>query len=81
MGVFDDFYIFLNYYKSFKKESYEKLDGYIDDDDYDYDVDGDGNDTDVITDVELEVRNNKNTKAKRHVLSSNLQIIQADDLK
>ena len=84
--VCDSCYIFSHYYKSLKKESYEKPDDLIYDyDDYDdyYDdaVDGDRNDPDVITYVELGVQNSQHTKSKRHVLSSHLQRIQADDLK
>ena len=81
MDVFDACWIFSNYLKSLRKESYEKSDDFIDNDDDDYAVYGDGKDLDVITDVELEVQNIQYTKVKRHVLSSNLQIIQADDLK
>ena len=90
LGVFDACYIFCNYYKSLKKESYEKaddlIDDYDDDDDYDdYDdddaVDGDGNDPDFITDVELKVQNTQNKKSERHILSSHFQIIQSGYLK
>ena len=65
LDVCDACCIFSNYYKSLKKESYEKPDDLIDD--YDYDdyndaVDGYGNDPDVITYAELEVKihNTKN---------------------
>ena len=52
-------YIFRNYYKSVKKESYEKSNDWInddyddDDDDGYYAADGDGNNPDVITNVKL----------------------------
>ena len=73
-------YIFSNFNKSLKKESYEKSDDFIDDCDYydddnhdDYDDDDyfdvNGNDPDDITDVKLEVPNTEYTKAKWHVLS------------
>ena len=66
----------------FKKESYEKPDDFFDeeDDDDDY-FDGYGNDPDVITYIELEMQNTQYKKAKQHVLSLNLQTIQADELK
>ena len=84
LDVCDACYIFCNYYKSLKKESYEKSDDFIDDDDDDDDddvVDGDVKGPGVITDVELEVQNTQYTKKSWHVLSSHLQIIKADDLK
>ena len=85
--VCDACYIFHNYYKSDKKESYWKSDDLIDDDDY-YD-DDDGyyaadvyrNGPNVTTDVELEVKNTQYIKAKRHILLSHWQRIQAYDLK
>ena len=61
--VCDACYIFHNYYKSVKKESYEKSDDWInddyddDDDDGYYAADGDGNGPNVTTDVELKVQN------------------------
>ena len=55
-----------NYYKSLKKESYEKPYDFIDD--YDDAVHGYGNDPNLITDVELEVHNKQYTKSKRHIL-------------
>ena len=65
-----------------RNNHYEKPDDFIyDDDDYYDAVDGDGNNTDFITDVELEVQSTQYTKAKRHVLSSHFQIIQADGLR
>ena len=96
LDICDACYLFCNYYHSLKKESYEKSDDLTDDDDddnddddddddddYDDDDDDDGdvNDPNVITDVELEVKNTQYTKANWHVLSPNLQRIQADDLK
>ena len=72
---------------SLLKESWERIiwksDVFIDDDydDYDDAFDGDGNNPDVVTYVELEVQITQYTKAKWHVLSAHLQIIQADDLK
>ena len=57
LDLCDAFYIFCNYYRSLKKEWYEKSDYFIDDydddddDDDDYDADdGFGNNLDVITD-------------------------------
>ena len=65
----DTCYICRNYYKSIKKESYEKPDDLIDD--YDDDVEDDsvygyGNELDVITYVELEVKNTQCKKSKQH---------------
>ena len=84
-------YIFRNYYKSIKKELYEKPydwihDNYDDDDEDDDDDDddavgGDGNDPVVITDVELKVQNTQNKKSERHILSSHFQRIQSGYLK
>ena len=54
LGVCDAYYIFRNYYKSLKKELYDKSDHLIDYyDNYDnyYAVDADGNDPNVITDA------------------------------
>ena len=83
--VCDACYMFRHYYKSLKKESYEKPDywtdynddDYEDNDDYNNDsVAGYVNDPDAITDVELEVKNTQYKKAHQHVLSSHLQRIQ-----
>ena len=74
MGVCGACYIFHKYYKIIKKESYEKSDGFIDDDyDYDDDYSDDAFDvyvnyTDFITDVKLEVKNTQYTKSKRYFL-------------
>ena len=75
MDVFDSCYILLNYYTSLKKESYEKSDGFIDDDDNDENdhdaVGGDVNNPGVIMDVELEIQNAQYThkKAARHFIT------------
>ena len=60
-----------------RKNHMKKPDDFIDDDDDDDDEDdyavyGYGNNPNVINDVELEVKNTQYTKAKQHVLSSNL---------
>ena len=78
LDVCDACYIFCNYYKILKKDSYKKSDDLIDDDgddddDDDCDVDGDGNDTDVITDVKMEMQNTQYTKSKSHVFLSHFQ--------
>ena len=65
----DTCYIFSNYYKSLKKESYEKSDSLIDEYDDDDDNYGDVNDPDFITDVKLGVQNTQYKKSKWHVLS------------
>ena len=87
LGVCGACYIFCNYYKSLRKESYKRSNDFIDDDDDDdadddsVDGDEDVNYPDVITDVELELQNIKYTNAKRHDLLSHLQRIQVDYLK
>ena len=60
LDVCDACFIFRHYYKILKKESYEKLDDFIDGDDYDDGdfgdaVDGNRNDPNAITEVELKV--------------------------
>ena len=68
MDFFYACYIFSNFNKSLKKDSYEKSVDFIDDCDYDDDdnhddydddeyFDVDGNDPDDITDVKLEMPN------------------------
>ena len=86
LNICDACYIIHNYYNSLIKESFIKSDFFIDDDDDDGhddddDVNGYGKKRDVITDAKLEVQNIQYTKAKRNSLFSNLQIVQADDLK
>ena len=67
LDVCDDCCMFRHYYKSLKKESYEKSDNFIDDDDDA--VDEDINYHSIITEVELEVKNTQYTESKRNVLS------------
>ena len=70
--VCDPGYIFSNYYKFFKKESYIKTYDLIDDygDDNNDDVHVDEKNMDNIIDVELKVKNTPYKQSKQHVLSS-----------
>ena len=75
LNICDACYIFFNYYKNLKKESYIKSDDLIDDyydNDYYYKdaVDGNRHYLYVITGVKLELQNTQYTKEEWRVLSS-----------